>query len=111
MDDITTFLAAANADSAKQRERVIKNLSPAALQNSQVIDALQRMVSTDPVEYVRDAARAQLLAANQVPASSLVPIAVKQEGNFKPIIFALGCAAIPIFLIICALWVVAQFWY
>lgn len=107
MDEITTFLTAIAGDSAKQRERAIKNLSPLLLQNSQVIDALQKSVSTDPVEYVRDAARAQLIAAGQVPAASAVPIALKEEGAGKPAVLAIGCMAIPVAVVLCAVVVIA----
>ncbi len=107
MNETAAVLAALKSDSAKTRERAVKNLSPAALQDSQIIDALQNLVGADPVEYVRDAARAQLLAAGQTPRASAAPIQVKQEGAGKPAIFALGCMAIPIACVVIALFVIA----
>lgn len=96
MDDNSTILTGLNSDSAKQRERVITGLTPAALQEAQVLERLQQIVSSDPVEYVREAARAQLLAAGQTPRESSAPIQLKQEGAAKPAAFAVGCVIIPI---------------
>ncbi|TAH52414.1 MAG: hypothetical protein EYC68_06460 [Chloroflexota bacterium] len=107
MEDVAAALKDLNSDSAKTRERVIKNLTPALLQDAQVIEALQKIVSTDPVEYVREAARVQLVAIGQTPRESVAPIQMKQEGAGKPAIFAVGlvgaviaiCVCVPIFVI------------
>lgn len=99
MDDVSTHLAGLNADSAKRRERAIKNLTPTAMQEPSIVDALQKIVSSDPVEYVREAARAQLVAARQTPAESTAPIQLKQEGVRQPAAFAISCVAIPVILV------------
>ena len=96
MDEVTTILTGLNSDSAKQRERVIKSLAPSVVQEPQVLEKLQQLVSADPVEYVREAARAQLLAAGQTPRESIAPVQLKQEGAAKPAAFAIGCVIIPI---------------
>lgn len=101
MDDNATILASLNSDSAKQRERVINGLAPAALQDAQVLERLQHLVSSDPVEYVREAARAQLLAAGQTPRESVAPIQLKQEDATKPALFAIGFTGIVI--VVCVL--------
>lgn len=101
MNETTTILSDLKSDSAKSRERVIKNLSPGALQDAQVVDALQNIVSTDPVEYVREAARARLVEIGQTPAASVAPIQVKQEGAGKPAIFAVGLVGAVFIVCIC----------
>lgn len=93
-----SLIAELKSDSAKTRERAIKSLTSAQMQDAQVLDALQDIASADPVEYARDAARAQLLAAGQTPRASVAPIQVKQEGASKPAIFAVAYFGI---LIIC----------
>lgn len=94
MNDIVSILADLNSDSAKKRERAIKNLTPAVLQAPQVIDALQKIVSSDSVEYVREAARNALLSIGQIPAPSAAPVQLAQEGAGKPAMFAIGCVAL-----------------
>ena len=101
MNETTTILAELKSDSAKTRERVIKNLTPGALQDAQVITALQNIVSADPVEYVREAARARLVEIGQTPAASAAPIQVKQEGAGKPAIFAVGLVGAAFIICIC----------
>lgn len=107
MEDLSKALQELKSDSAKTRERAIKNLTPAQLQDAQVIEALQNIVSADPTEYVREAARAQLTTAGQTPRESAAPIQMKQEGAGKPALFALGCVAIPIACILVAIVVIA----
>lgn len=93
-----SHIAELKSDSAKRRERAIQNLTATDLTDAQVIEQLQNIVSADPMEYARVAARAQLLAAGQTPRASVAPIQVKQEGASKPAIFAIGYFGI---LIIC----------
>lgn len=93
MNDITTALAGLNDTSAKHREHSIKSLTHEQLQDPSVIEALQKLVSTDPVEYVRDAARAALVSAGQVPESSTAPVQLKEEGVGKPALFGIGVVA------------------
>lgn len=101
MNETSTVLAELNSESAKTRERVIKNLTPGVLHEPQIIDALQKIVSTDPVEYVREAARARLLEIGQTPAASAAPVQVKQEGAGKPAIFAVGLVGAVFVICIC----------
>jgi len=68
-----------------------------------VIEQLQVLVSADPVEYVREAARAQLVAGGQTPRESIVPVQLKQEGAGIPALFAIGCIAFPVVLSIVAI--------
>lgn len=107
MDELSTLLAGLNADSAKQRERAIKNLTPTAIQEQSILDALQKIVSSDPVEYVREAARARLVAAGRTPAASTTPIQLKEEGIRKPAAFAITCVAIPVILLCVAVVLIA----
>ncbi|OQY87915.1 MAG: hypothetical protein B6D41_11415 [Chloroflexi bacterium UTCFX4] len=93
-----SHIAELKSDSAKRRERAIQNLTATDLTDAQVIEQLQNIVSGDPVEYAREAARAQLLAAGQTPRASVAPIQVKQEDASKPAIFVIGYFGI---LIIC----------
>jgi hypothetical protein len=97
-DDIQTALTGMANDSAKTRERIIHGLTINQVQDARIIDALQRIVSTDPVEYVRDAAREKLVAAGLTPAESVVPVQLKNEGAAKPAAFAVGCTLIPILI-------------
>lgn len=90
MNDLTTILAGLNDPSAKHREHSIKTLTRAQVLDPQVISALQTLVSTDSVEYVRDAARDMLISAGQVPAASSAPVQLKEEGNTKPALFGIG---------------------
>jgi len=101
MNELPTILTALNSDSAKTRERAIKDLAPTVLSEPQIIDALQKIVSADPVEYVREAARARLLESGQTPAASVAPIQVKQEGAGKPAIFAFGVVGAALVICIC----------
>jgi hypothetical protein len=103
MQDGGSILDELRADSAKRRERAVKSLTPAALQDAQVVEQLQMLVSADPVQYVRDAAQAQLLAAGQIPRASVVPVQLREEGAAKPAAFALGCTLIPVVLVCAAL--------
>lgn len=90
MEDTLTIVAGLNADSAKRRERAIRELPPGALQDPRVIEALQNIVSRDPVEYVRRAASEKLVAQGITPAASAVPVTLKEENAAKPALFAVG---------------------
>jgi len=87
---IQSILTELASDSAKRRERVIHDLTPTELASPQVVEALQNIVSRDPAEYVRTAAREKLVSIGQVPAESAAPLTIKEEGAKKPAIFALG---------------------
>lgn len=107
MADVSALLTELKSDSAKRRERVIQTLTATDLQDAQIIEQLQVIVSADPVEYVREAARTQLTVAGQTPRTSVEPVQLKQEGAGKPAVFAVGlvgaiiaiCVCIPLFVI------------
>ncbi len=101
MENVNPVVEALNAPEAKRRERMIQALSKEQLQNAQVIETLQKLVSSDPVEYVRDAARAALVSAGQTPAASVVRVQLVQEGNAKAAGYAIGCTLAP--LLLCAI--------
>lgn len=107
MNDLPSILAGLKSDSAKQRERNIKALTPATLADPQIIEQLQTLVSADPVEYVRVAAREQLVAAGQTARESLVPVQLKQEGAGKPAAFAIGCFVVVAICVLVAIIVIA----
>lgn len=66
-------------ESAKKRERVIRELSVSAVREETLVNALQTIAESDPVEYVREAARAKLKEAGNVVSDSNVPILLRQE--------------------------------
>lgn len=96
LPEIQPILTALTDTSAKHRERAIMELSPAEVQDPRIQDRLQRIVSTDPVEYVRIAARAALVANHITPVPSATEIELRQEGTAKPayfVIIAIGIIA------------------
>lgn len=66
MEDVSAILTAFKADSAKKRERAIKELSTDALQDPRIIEALQKIAKSDSIEYVRVAATTQLINAGRI---------------------------------------------
>lgn len=94
--DVQSILTALTDTSAKRRERTIMELSPTEVQDPRIQDRLQRIVSTDPVEYVRNAARAALVANRITPAPSATEIQLREEGAAKPTLFTFGLIALVI---------------
>jgi len=100
--DVQMILSALTDTSAKRRERTIQGLTPEEVLEPRIQDRLQRIVSNDPVEYVRIAARACLVANGITPVQSATEVELRQEGNTKPALFAIGLVGLVIACVVIA---------
>lgn len=94
--DVQAILSALTDTSAKRRERTILELTPSEVLDPRIQDRLQRIVSNDPVEYVRIAARTVLVANGITPFPSATEVELRQESNTKPALFVIGLVGLVI---------------
>ncbi len=106
MEQPNPIIQELHAEKAKRREQTIKMLTFGDAEDPQIIEALQVLVSTDPVQYVRKAARAALLAAGHKPALSNAPILLEDEKNTRVAVYVVITLIVAACLI---LFVVAEF--
>lgn len=100
--DVQSILNALTDTSAKRRERTIQALTPDEVRDPRIQDRLQRIVSADPVEYARNAARAALIANGITPMPSATEIQLREEEAQKPALFAFGLVGLVIACLILA---------
>lgn len=79
-DAVNKTLQDLTVESAKRREKVVLGIPGEVLSDPRVIRQLHLLAGTDPVEYVRVAARKQLTAVGEVPAPAVEPPKVQSEG-------------------------------